>query len=70
MLKENNTIKMNNFIKKYIAIIIFYRNKISIVIYILMNKNLDVVEDIKQNITESQYKIRMDSLMEVYEIEN
>ena len=30
-----------------------------------MNKTLDVVEDIKQNIADNQYKIIMDSLMEV-----
>ena len=30
-----------------------------------MNKILDVVEDIKQNITDNQYKIIMDSLMEI-----
>ena len=30
-----------------------------------MNKILDVVEDIKQNITDNQYKIIMDSLMEM-----
>ena len=35
-----------------------------------MNKILDVVEDIKQNITDNQYKIIMDSLMEVHQIEN
>ena len=35
-----------------------------------MNKILDVVEDIKQNITDNQYKIIMDSLMEVHKIEN
>ncbi len=35
-----------------------------------MNKILDVVEDIKQNITDNQYKITMDSLMEVHKIEN
>ena len=35
-----------------------------------MNKILDVVEDIKQNITDNQYKIIMDSLMEVHNIEN
>ncbi len=29
-----------------------------------MNKNLDVVEDTKQNITDNQYKSIMDSLME------
>ena len=34
-----------------------------------MNKILDVVEDIKQNITDSQYKIIMDSLMEINKIE-
>ena len=28
-----------------------------------MNKILDVMEDIKQNITDNQYKIIMDSLM-------
>ena len=33
-----------------------------------MNKILDVVEDIKQNITDNQYKIIMDSLMEINEI--
>ena len=35
-----------------------------------MNKILDVVEDIKQNITDNQYKIIMDSLMEMHKIEN
>ncbi len=30
-----------------------------------MNKILDVVEDIKQNITDKQYKTIMDSLMEI-----
>ena len=30
-----------------------------------MNKILDVVEDIKENITDNQYKIIMDSLMEI-----
>ena len=35
-----------------------------------MNKILDVVEDIKQNITDNQYKTIMESLMEVYKIEN
>ena len=35
-----------------------------------MNKILDVVEDIKQNITDNQYKIIMDSLMEVNKISN
>ena len=34
-----------------------------------MNKILDVVEDIKQNITDNQYKIFMDSLMEINKIE-
>ena len=35
-----------------------------------MNKILDVVEDIKQNITDNQYKTIMESLMEVYKIDN
>ena len=35
-----------------------------------MNKILDVMEDIKQNITDNQYKIIMDSLMEFHKIEN
>ena len=35
-----------------------------------MNKILDVMEDIKQNISDNQYKIIMDSLMEVHKIEN
>jgi hypothetical protein len=30
-----------------------------------MNKNLDVVEDIKQIITDNQYKTIMESLMEI-----
>ena len=30
-----------------------------------MNKILDVMEDIKQNITDNQYKIIMDSLMKI-----
>jgi len=30
-----------------------------------MNKILDVMEDVKQNITDNQYKIIMDSLMEI-----
>ena len=34
-----------------------------------MNKILDVMEDIKQNITDNQYKIIMDSLMEINKIE-
>ena len=33
-----------------------------------MNKILDVVEDIKQKITDNQYKIIMDSLMEINKI--
>ena len=35
-----------------------------------MNKILDVMEDIKHNITDNQYKTIMDSLMEVHKIEN
>jgi hypothetical protein len=35
-----------------------------------MNKFLDVVEDISQNNTDKQYKLLMDSVMEVYKIEN
>ena len=34
-----------------------------------MNKILDVVEDIKENITDNQYKIIMDSLMEIHKTE-
>ena len=30
-----------------------------------MDKILDVMEDVKQNITDNQYKITMDSLMEI-----
>ena len=30
-----------------------------------MNQIIDVMEDIKQNITDNQYKIIMDSLMEI-----
>ncbi len=30
-----------------------------------MNKILDVMEDIKQNITDNQYKILMESVMEM-----
>jgi hypothetical protein len=33
-----------------------------------MNKILDVMEDIKQNITDNQYKIIMDSLMEIIKL--
>ena len=33
-----------------------------------MNKILDVVEDIKQNIIDKQYKTIMDSLMEINKI--
>ena len=33
-----------------------------------MDKILDVVDDIKQNITDNQYKILMDSLMEIHNI--
>ncbi len=35
-----------------------------------MNKILDVVEDIKQNITDNQYKTIMDSLMEIHKTNN
>ena len=46
------------------------QKKISIIIYIYqMNKILDVMEDIKQNITDNQYRIIMDSLMEINKIE-
>jgi hypothetical protein len=31
-----------------------------------MNKILDVMEDIKQNISDNEYKIIMDSLMEIH----
>ena len=31
-----------------------------------MDKNLDVMEDIKQKITDNEYKIIMDSLMEIH----
>ena len=31
-----------------------------------MDKILDVMDDIKQNITDNEYKIIMDSLMEIY----
>ena len=33
-----------------------------------MNKNLDIVEDIKQKITYNEYKMIMDSLMEINKI--
>ena len=35
-----------------------------------MNKILDVMEDIKQNITDNEYKIIMDSLMEMHRTNN
>ncbi len=35
-----------------------------------MNKILDVMENIKQNITDNQYKIIMDSLMEIHKTNN
>jgi hypothetical protein len=35
-----------------------------------MNKFLDIVEDIKQNITDNQYKTIMESLMEINKINN
>ncbi len=35
-----------------------------------MNKSLDLVEDIIKNITDYQYKIIMESLMEMNKIEN
>ncbi len=35
-----------------------------------MNKILAVVDDIKQNITDNQYKTIMESLMEINKIEN
>ena len=35
-----------------------------------MNKNLDVMEDIKQNITDKEYKTIMDSLMEIHKTNN
>ena len=35
-----------------------------------MNKILDVVEDIKQNIQDNQYKTIMESLMEMNKISN
>ena len=35
-----------------------------------MNKILDVVEDIKQKLTDNEYKTIMDSLMEVIKLVN
>ncbi len=35
-----------------------------------MNKILDVMEDIKQNITDNEYKTIMDSLMEIHKTNN
>ena len=35
-----------------------------------MNKILDVMEDIKQNITDKEYKTIMDSLMEIHKTNN
>ncbi len=35
-----------------------------------MNKILDVVQDIKNKLTDNEYKTIMDSLMEVHKIEN
>ena len=35
-------------------------------IYYKMNKILDVMEDIKQNITDKEYKTIMDSFMEIH----
>ena len=34
-----------------------------------MNQILDIMEDIKQNITDNQYKTIMDSLLEINKIE-
>ena len=34
----------------------------------IMNKILDVMDDIKQNITDDQYKKIIDSLKEIYDI--
>ena len=44
--------------------------RIYIYIYYLyeMNKILDVVEDIKKKITDNEYKLIMDSLMEINKI--
>ena len=39
---------------------------ISIINIYIMNKILDVMEDIKQNITDKEYKTIMDSLMEIH----
>ena len=69
ILKNNNTIIIGDFIKK-----IKHRKQINIYgniyiynnIYIYqMNKILDVVEDIKQNIKDNQYKIIINSLIEI-----
>ena len=46
---------------------IIYRNKIFIDIIYSRDKILDVMEDIKQNITDNEYKIIMDSLKEIYQ---
>jgi len=43
---------------------------ISIINIYQMNKILDVMEDIKQNITDHQYKTIMDSLMEIHKTNN
>jgi hypothetical protein len=47
-----------------------YLNKISIIIYIIMKSVLDVMQDIKQDITDNEYKTIMDSLMKIHKINN
>ena len=70
MFTELNLHKLYILISKDNNIYIYYiekllKNNFYFKIIQKMNKILDVVEDIKQNITDNQYKIIMDSLMEM-----
>jgi hypothetical protein len=59
--------RKQSYIKYYEFISI---EKLYIINIYQMNKILDVMEDIKQNITDNQYKIIMDSLMEIHKTNN
>ena len=66
MFSKTNKIAVINIIMSSLEIKNNLQKKYLQNIYIIeMNKILDVVEDIKQKITDNEYKIIMDSLMEI-----
>ena len=50
-----------------IFLYVYYLYIYSLLILKIMNQILEIMDDIKQNITDKQYKTIMDSLKDIYE---